>query len=61
MKYLTNDRLFKGVCLFMMILTGISVLIGTHLMKVILSIALGLFIIYALLNLIVFIREKKMK
>ena len=52
MKFLSNEKLFKCVCLFMMTLTGISILVGTQLMKIILSVALGLFVVYALLNLI---------
>lgn len=51
MKFLSNEKLFKSVCLFMMTLTGISILVGTQLMKIILSVALGLFVVYALLNL----------
>lgn len=42
----------------MMTLTGISILVGTQLMKIILSVALGVFVIYALLNLIIYIQEK---
>lgn len=61
MKFLSNEKLFKCVCLFMMILTGISILVGTQLMKIILSVALGLFVVYALLNLIISIQEKNKK
>lgn len=61
MKFLSNEKLFKCVCLFMMTLTGISILVGTQLMKIILSVALGLFVVYALLNLIISIQEKKQK
>lgn len=61
MKFLSNEKLFKCVCLFMMTLTGISILVGTQLMKIILSVALGLFVVYALLNLIFSIQEKNKK
>lgn len=45
----------------MMTLTGISILVGTQLMKIILSVALGLFVVYALLDLIISIQEKNKK
>ena len=61
MKFLSNEKLFTCVCLFMMTLTGISILVGTQLMKIILSVALGLFVVYALLNLIISIQEKNKK
>lgn len=61
MKFLSNEKLFKCVCLFMMTFTGISILVGTQLMKIILSVALGLFVVYALLNLIISIQEKNKK
>ena len=61
MKFLSNEKLLKCVCLFMMTLTGISILVGTQLMKIILSVALGLFVVYALLNLIISIQEKNKK
>ena len=52
MKFLSNEKLFKCVCLF---------IVGTQLMKIILSVALGLFVVYALLNLIISIQEKNKK
>ena len=58
MKFLSNEKLFKCVCLFMMTLTGISILVGTQLMKIILSVALGLFVVYALFNYL-YSREKQ--
>ena len=61
MKFLSNEKLFKCDCLFMMTLTGISILVGTQLMKIILSVALSLFVVYALLNLIISIQEKNKK
>ena len=61
MKFLSNEKLFKCVWFFMMTLTGISILVGTQLMKIILSVALGLFVVYALLNLIISIQEKNKK
>ena len=61
MKFLSNEKLFKCACLFTMTLTGISILVGTQLMKIILSVALGLFVVYALLNLIFSIQEKNKK
>ena len=54
-------KMKKCVCLFMMTLTGISILVGTQLMKIILIVALGLFVVYALLNLIISIQEKNKK